>query len=152
MNQAGVVVVDLDGTVALNQHRYHLIDKKDGRKVNWDAFFLACTDDLPNAPVIETVNALSAMGYFIHIFSARGKIAHKQTLDWLDKYKVEYDKLTMREIGCYEPDEILKENWLKEYYPDYLESVSFVIDDRAKVVKMWRGLGLTCFQVAEGNF
>ncbi len=152
MNQTGVVIVDLDGTVALNQHRYHLIDKKGGRKADWEAFFLACVDDLPNSPVIETVNALSARGYFIHIFSARGKIAFDQTLEWLNRFAVSYDKLTMREIGCYEPDELLKESWLRTYYPDYIKSVSFVIDDRDILVQMWRSLGLTCFQVAEGDF
>ena len=30
--------------------------------------------------------------------------------------------------------------------------VAGVIDDRARVVAMWRSLGLTCLAVAEGNF
>lgn len=30
--------------------------------------------------------------------------------------------------------------------------VEIVFDDRNSVVKMWRLLGLTCFQVAEGDF
>ena len=28
----------------------------------------------------------------------------------------------------------------------------FAVEDRNSVVKMWRDLGLTCMQVAEGNF
>ena len=31
-------------------------------------------------------------------------------------------------------------------------AVTGVFDDRAQVVRMWRALGLTVFQVAEGNF
>jgi hypothetical protein len=27
-----------------------------------------------------------------------------------------------------------------------------VFDDKTKAVKMWRDLGLTCFQVAQGDF
>lgn len=30
--------------------------------------------------------------------------------------------------------------------------VLVVLDDRKQVVDMWRSLGLTCLQVAEGNF
>ena len=29
---------------------------------------------------------------------------------------------------------------------------AIVFDDRESVVKMWRGRGLRCLQVAEGNF
>ena len=28
----------------------------------------------------------------------------------------------------------------------------FVVEDRDQVVKMWRSLGLTCFQCAKGDF
>ena len=31
-------------------------------------------------------------------------------------------------------------------------NVKFVLDDRNRVVDMWRSLGLKCLQVAEGNF
>ena len=31
-------------------------------------------------------------------------------------------------------------------------NVHFVLDDRQQVVDMWRSLGLTVFQVAEGDF
>ena len=32
------------------------------------------------------------------------------------------------------------------------ENIVGVFDDRQKVVDMWRKNGLTCFQVADGNF
>ena len=31
-------------------------------------------------------------------------------------------------------------------------NVKFVLDDRNRVVEMWRSLGLTCLQVADGDF
>ena len=31
-------------------------------------------------------------------------------------------------------------------------SASIVLDDRKQVVDMWRSLGLTCLQVADGDF
>ena len=33
-----------------------------------------------------------------------------------------------------------------------VDNVDMVFDDRQQVVDMWRANGLTCFQVAEGNF
>ena len=53
------------------------------------------------------------------------------------------------------PDDVLKKSWLlkheqaREFGKD---SVFMVVDDRQKVVDMWRGLGLTVFQVAPGDF
>ena len=57
----------------------------------------------------------------------------------------------MRDKGNFEPDEIIKEQiFHKEIEPNY--NVLAVFDDRDKVVKMWRNLGLLCNQVYWGNF
>jgi hypothetical protein len=43
----------------------------------------------------------------------------------------------------------------KEIYETFIKdkyNVLFVMDDRNQVVNMWREQGLTCFQVADGNF
>lgn len=146
------VLVDLDGTLALNQHRSHFIDKTNGKKRDWVAYFEACDKDLPNHPVIETVNALRAQGNRVHIFSARGDIVRDKTVKWLSLHGVQYDDLTMREMDTYTADEILKRFWLLDLYPNYKNDILCVFDDRDKVVKMWRELGLTCFQVSEGSF
>ena len=55
-------------------------------------------------------------------------------------------------MDSYTADEELKKSWLLKYYPDYKNKIFCVLDDRDRVVKMWRDLGLTCFQVAQGNF
>lgn len=147
-----VVIVDLDGTLALNRHRSHYIDNSREGKKDWVSYFLACDEDAPNKPVIESINALKAQGYFIHIFSARGDIAREKTELWLRHHSVLYDALEMREMDTFTPDEILKRFWLLDLYPNYKQEVLCVFDDRDKVVNMWRELGLACFQVAEGNF
>ena len=48
------------------------------------------------------------------------------------------------------PDEKLKLQWLTDM--DWKDNVEMVFDDRQKVVDMWREIGLTCMQVAPGNF
>jgi len=146
-----IVLVDLDGTLALNLHRYYLIDPARG-KPDYKAYFLSCDQDKPNLPVIETVRSLRMSGHKVHIFSARGKVSYNKTVDWLERYKIPYDFLTMRDEGNFTPDEDLKKQWLLEKYPNYKEDILCVFDDRDKVVDMWRSLKVTCFQVAPGNF
>ena len=48
------------------------------------------------------------------------------------------------------PDEILKKDMLDNHVD--IDDVFLVVDDRNKVVDMWRSLGLTVFQVAPGDF
>jgi len=88
----------------------------------------------------------------LSIFSARGEIALSKTIEWLKKFSVPFDDITLRMKGCYTPDEDLKQQWLIEKYPNFKKDIFLVLDDRQKVVDMWRSKGLTCFQVAEGKF
>ena len=51
------------------------------------------------------------------------------------------------------PDDKLKKGWLDDIFPGKdKDRILCVFDDRDKVVKMWRDSGLTCMQVAPGNF
>jgi hypothetical protein len=141
------IICDLDGTLALCEHRLHFLRQE---PPDWDSFFLAAKSDEPNHAVIDIVNALWEYGdYKIVIFSGRSDIAGDITAKWLTKHGVCYDAIRMRKQGDYTPDNELKQQWLEELG---VENVYFCIDDRQKVVDMWRSQGLTCLQVAEGNF
>jgi hypothetical protein len=83
--------------------------------------------------------------------SGRHEQARKLTEHWLNVSQVPYDELLMRANGDSRPDDIVKEELFRRLVePHY--SVMGVIDDRNRVVKLWRQLGLVCFQVAEGDF
>jgi hypothetical protein len=60
-------------------------------------------------------------------------------------------ELLMRTEGDHRSDDIVKkEIYEKRIAPQY--DVVIVFDDRDKVVKMWRDLGLLCGQVYYGDF
>lgn len=141
-----LVIVDLDGTLALIDHRRHLVSN--GRN-DWDEFYRQCVNDLPNVPVIKLVQALRAAGYLIMILSGRSVEVQNETIEWLIKNKISYDFLRMRPPKNYTPDEQLKREWTACIDK---RRILCVIDDRQKVVDMWRSEGLTCLQVAPGNF
>ena len=50
------------------------------------------------------------------------------------------------------PDEELKSYWYLSLSEEDKKRLVAVFDDRTKLVKMWRSLGVACFQVAEGDF
>ncbi len=151
-----IYIFDLDGTLALIDHRRHLLDDKSDSH-RWEKFYDACDKDLPNEPVISTMTRLRHVGADIRIFSGRGSEAKEKTIDWLFKYTgfmpSHLEKiLKMREIGDYTPDEVLKIGWLNEMNDDERRRIVAVFDDRRKVVNAWRENGIACFQVAEGEF
>ncbi|MDB5478733.1 MAG: BcepF1 [Alphaproteobacteria bacterium] len=144
-----LIVFDLDGTLALIEHRKHFIH---GRKKNWRRFFAACTDDLPNIPVIATFQALQAQGHRLEIWSGRSDEVRVETEAWLAQYYIRAEKLRMRRHDDHSPDDQLKEKWLLENELETGQKPLVIFDDRNKVVAMWRRHGVTCFQVAEGDF
>jgi hypothetical protein len=153
MQKPNIVITDLDGTIALIDHRRHWLDKEQHPDMTsderWLKFFAESVNDQPNWPVIYTLQALRCAGYYIHVFSGRSDEVREQTIDWLEAFNVPYHHLRMRAAGDFTPDEELKRQWIEEYK---LERILCIFDDRKKVVDMWRQLGLTCFQVAPGDF
>jgi len=153
MKTPKIVIADLDGTIALIEHRRHWLDAERHPEMTsderWRTFFAQCHGDLPNWPVIWTLQALRMTDYYIHIFSGRSDEVREETIDWLEAFNVPYNHLRMRAAGDFTPDEILKRQWIEEYD---LADILCIFDDRAKVVAMWRELGLACFQVAPGDF
>jgi phosphatidate phosphatase PAH1 len=143
-----IVISDLDGTIALVNHRRHLVE---GEKKDWRAFYAACVDDEPNEPVVETLRVLRNAGYQIVIVSARSKEVENETIVWLNRHEIPFDKFYMlRETGDYTSEVELKTRFLMEI-EDHSE-IFVIFDDRDSVVKMWREFGLPCFQVASGDF
>lgn len=147
-HQKNVIIADLDGTIALIEHRRHFVE---GKSKQWRRFFKACPDDSPNQPVIDLLKTMDAAGYTIKIFSGRSDAVRNETVAWLKAHEVPYASLLMRKDGDFTPDEELKCHWLHSK-PNLKNQIHFVLDDRQKVVDMWRNQGLTCLQVAPGDF
>lgn len=57
----------------------------------------------------------------------------------------------MRPAGDKRRDDIIKAEIFDQHIRGH-HNILLVLDDRDSVVKMWRSMGLTCLQVAEGNF
>jgi predicted kinase len=134
-----VVLVDIDGTVALMNGR----GPYDWARVG---------EDSPNHAVIAAVRAMHAAGNAIVFCSGRDEVCRAETEAWLDLYVgLPYEGLFMRPAGDTRKDSIVKREIFDAEIAHRWRVIG-VFDDRRQVVRMWRALGLTVFQVAEGDF
>lgn len=147
MDKVKSIIVDLDGTIANINHRLHVIKCPNP---DWDKFYAQCANDEINQWCINLMDAMGDAGYQILIVSGRRKSTLKDTKLWLEHYNVPYHKLFLvREDDNFEPDHDLKRKWLhRKFRHKAASKVEFVIDDRTRVVEMWRNEGLTCLQCA----
>jgi phosphoserine phosphatase len=145
-----IVIFDLDGTLALVDHRRPILeDKTKSSDERWREFYAACIHDEPNEPVIELARVLKDAGFYVVIFSGRSNEVEEETAAWLETHRVPFDELRMRSAGDYTTDHLLKAEWLKSLDKS---KILCVFDDRDSVVRMWRESGVTCLQVAPGAF
>ena len=137
-----VVVVDLDGTLANCLHRIPLV--RNGNH-DWDKFFKEVVNDTPYEDMTRLVTLLYGSGLDIVIVSARRKDTESDTLNWLHKHlpNVAFALVLVRENGDHSPDQELKKKWLDTIDK---EQILFVLEDRQRVVDMWRANGVRCLQ------
>ncbi|MFC6081042.1 phosphatase domain-containing protein [Sphaerisporangium aureirubrum] len=133
------VLVDIDGTLALRDDR---------GPYDWDRV----GEDLPNRAVIAVVCALAAAGHRILFVSSRPEGCRDATLRWLHQHvAVRISGLHLRRPGDQRPDYQVKADLFDAHVRDHYDIVC-ALEDRRRVVAMWRALGLTVLQVADGDF
>jgi hypothetical protein len=163
-----MIVFDLDGTLADCSHRQHLVQGKSRTRIpDWNRFFAECVHDKPIQPLVTLFGYLyRAQATDLEIWSGRSEAVHRETVDWLDTHVFApldmsgawlmpgsraFVRLRMRPEKDTCPDNILKLRFLLAAR-DAGQRIELVIDDRQKVVDMWRENGVTCLQCAPGDF
>ena len=140
MKKHMAIIVDLDGTLAIFEGVRDGLDFSDVSK------------DKVNEPIRELVNRLKSLNIKIIILSGRPCTpdVYAQTVFWLEECNIPYDYVFLVDREG-KPDEENK----KYFYEKYIKprfKIEFVLEDRNRVVKMWRELGLPCLQVAETDY
>lgn len=140
------IICDIDGTIALM-----------GKRNPYDAS--KCEEDEPNTLIMGILQSyIEGMSKdlmpkpTVLFVSGREDKYREQTERWLHKWiTVASWSLYMRQTGDFRKDDIVK----REIYEDKIKgkyNVYFVLDDRNRVVQMWREQGLKCLQVGDGHF
>jgi predicted kinase len=130
-------IVDIDGTLAINNTRHPFA---------WDRV----NEDALNPAVAKLVAKLGQDTKII-LFSGRSSVCYDLTVAWLKQHDIHYQELFMRPADDQRPDDILKSELYYFHVQGKYNAIG-VIDDRPKVCRMWRNLGLTVFQVGNPDY
>lgn len=141
-----IVIFDIDGTLADVSERIHHVKKK---PKNWNAFFQGMAQDKAIHSMVRLCNVLYESGIKILLCSGRSEEHRPQTVQWLAQQGVNYHELILRPDGDKRTDTIVKREMLAGIDRS---KVLFVVEDRSRVVEMWRSEGLVCLQCAPGEF
>ena len=131
------VIFDLDGTLALMGNR--------------GPYDTNVCDDKPNALVVKQALNEQSSGKKLIFMSGRVDTTYEDTKAWLEQQGLKVENLFMRVTGDFRSDVIVKEELFRNNVANEF-NVLYAVDDRDSVVSAWRKMGLTCWQVANGNF
>jgi hypothetical protein len=141
-----IVIFDIDGTLADVSERTHHVRKK---PKNWKAFFQGMAQDKAIHSMVRLCNILYASGIQIILCSGRSEEHREQTIQWLAQQGVNYHDLLLRKDNDRRSDTEVKRELLASLDKS---KILFVVEDRSRVVEMWRSEGLVCLQCAPGEF
>jgi hypothetical protein len=148
-------IFDIDGTVADITHRAHLIEKSADRPtIDWDDFFKDMHLDSLFPWAKDLVDICRLREYNILFVTGRSEKYRERTEQWFfDKlrlYPPQY-QMFMRETDNYIQDDLMKEDILKNRILPHFD-VGVVVEDRRRVVDMYRRNGLRVLHVEDGNY
>jgi len=150
----GIFIFDIDGTVADMSHRLHYIQ---GWNKDYDKFYGSVSEDKPIEDVIDILRLLFLDHHRIIFMTGRSEVCREDTIKWIRKHIYHGNKdinieLHMRPSRDWRPDTTIKMEMWYGLDESIRSKVKGVFEDRNSVVEMWRGLGVRCYQVKEGEY
>lgn len=137
---ASAIICDLDGTLALFA----------GQRSPYDHG--QCANDRVNEPIKNIIEVYYRfMNWQIIYLTGREEKFREPTDEFRRRHHCPPGPMFMRATGDHRKDWIVKSELFDAHVRGKYR-VRFVLDDRNQVVDMWRKLGLTCLQVADGAF
>lgn len=132
------IICDVDGTLLTKR-----ADLRDDKK-NW---YTPRLDDELIVPVAQMIAKFWVVEHVeVVLLSGRKERYRDITLQTLEKYQWRYfDSLLMRKTEDNRPDEVIKKEIFDEHLKD--REILFAIDDRPRIVRLWRSMGIFTFDV-----
>lgn len=136
------IICDLDGTISL-------FKMADGSELRNCYNASTCNADLINVAVAKAVSALEMTGHKVIFLSGRESKYREPTVEFLNRVSEKFGLskdflLYMRATGDSRSDDIVKSELYNNHIKDAYNVVA-VFDDRKKVVRLWRSMGLFVF-------
>ena len=141
------VLFDIDGVLADASLRQHHLE---GGRRDWDAFFDGVGDD---ALVDDMARLMSLLdpGLAVVLLTGRPARVHPQTLDWLERHRLGWDLLVMRDYGDYSAARQFKQRSVGELRSAGLD-LRLAFEDDRRNVEMFRAEGVPCVYIHSGYY
>ncbi|MBN2623084.1 MAG: hypothetical protein JXA83_06945 [Acidimicrobiales bacterium] len=141
------VVFDMDGVLSDASSRQHFLEYP---RRDWDAFFAACGDDELIDEVARLLEVLDA-GHQVVLLTARPLRVRPQTRAWLDRYKLRWDLLIMRDYGDYSASRSFKRETV-HHLRRYGFDLRLAFEDDRRNVEMFHDEGIPCVYIHSGYY
>ena len=144
------MVFDIDGVLSDAAGRQHYIEAGVGRRRDWDAFFEACGEDPLIEEVAQLLDLLDA-DLRIVLLTGRPIRVQSQTVAWLQRYRLRWDLLVMRDYGDYAAAREFK-RWTVGEFRRYGFDLRLAFEDDRRNLEMFRAEGIPCVYIHSGYF
>jgi phosphoglycolate phosphatase-like HAD superfamily hydrolase len=141
------VVFDMDGVLSDAAGRQHYLERP---WQDWDAFFEACGED----PVIDEVARLLDLldsSLAVVLLTARPMRVRPQTIGWLDRYRLRWDLLIMRDAVDYSPARAYKREAALDLRLKGFD-LRLAFEDDQRNVDMFHDVGVPCVYIHSGYY
>ncbi len=141
MSDKKIILCDIDGTIANNDHRQHFLQ---GKK-DWDGFFSELINDEPIFPIINKVIEEHDAGKDIIFLTGRPERYRYSTTLWLKEYFNFELKILMRKDNDQNNKlKVKKEIFEKNFR---VNDIDYVIDNDIELLKQWEDMGIDVYEV-----
>ena len=141
MSNKKIILCDIDGTIANNDHRQHFLE---GKK-DWDGFFSELINDEPIFPIINKVIEEHDAGKDIIFLTGRPERYRYSTTLWLKEYFNFELKILMRKDNDQNNKlKVKKEIFEKNFR---VNDIDYVIDNDIELLKQWEDMGIDVYEV-----
>jgi selenophosphate synthetase-related protein len=136
----GIVLCDLDSTIADTRHRSEKSPHKDP-DATWASYAALCKDDVVMPGTAALLHLLEAAGYEIIYLSSRHESARVDTVAWIKENKLPFHGVQLQSAG--DPTDSVE---YKKAFLHHLQSkgqiVVLALDDWPQVVDMFNEEGV----------
>ena len=141
------VVFDVDGVLSDAASRQHYLE---GDEADWRGFFDACGED----PLIDEVVRLTELldpELVVVLLTARPLRVRPQTLAWLERYRLRWDLLVMRDMGDYSLAPEFKRTTVRQLRDGGFD-LRLAFEDDRRNVDMFHSEGVPCIYIHSGYY
>ena len=143
MSEKKIVICDIDGTIADNNHRQHFLE---GKK-DWEAFFSSADQDKPIKNIIQEIISLHKKDHEIIFVSGRPDLYRTLTKKWLEKFFNFKINLYMRKNGDKRNKVLVKQDIFNNELKKKNTRIEIVFENDKDLAEMWAKMGLKVFFV-----